>query len=137
MRANDHMKSQILLMPMTLALLVIGCSERDVEPKLPSPATSQSASQVFPTDQWLGQWNGPEGTFLRLAGGKGTYEVTIQDLDGPRNFKGRAVGEVIQFERNGVQETLHATTGSETGMKWLSDKKNCLTVRLGEGYCRD
>ena len=131
------MKSQFLLMPVTLALLVIGCSDREVEPKLPSPATLQSAERVIPTDQWLGQWNGPEGTFLKISGGKGTYEVTIQDLDGPRNFKGRAVGEVIQFERNGVKESLHATTGSETGMKWLSDKSNCLTVRMGEGYCRD
>ncbi len=131
------MKSQILLIPMTLALLVIGCSERDVEPKSLSPATTNSAERVIPTDLWLGQWNGPEGTFLRIAGGKGTYELTIQDLDGPRNFDGRAVGEAIQFERNGVKESLHATTGSETGMKWLSEKSNCLTVRMGEGYCRD
>lgn len=131
------MKSQILLMPMTLALLLIGCSERDVESKVPSPAISKTAERIIPTDLWLGQWNGPEGTFLRIAGGKGTYEVTIQDLDGPRNFNGRAVGEVIQFERNGVKESLHATTGSETGMKWLSDQSSCLTVRLGEGYCRN
>jgi len=27
------------------------------------------------------------------------------------------------------------TTAS--GMKWLSDKSNCLTIRYGEGYCRD
>ncbi len=131
------MKSQILLMPMTLALLLIGCSERDVESKVPSPAISKTAERIIPTDLWLGQWNGPEGTFLRIAGGKGTYEVKIQDLDGPRNFNGRAVGEVMQFERNGVKESLHATTGSETGMKWLSDKSTCLTVRLGEGYCRN
>ena len=131
------MKSQILLIPMTLALLVIGCSERDVEPKSLSPATTNSAERVTPTDLWLGQWNGPEGTSLQIAGGKGTYAVTIQDLDGPRSFDGRAVGEVIQFERNGVKESLHATTGSETGMKWLSEKSNCLTVRMGEGYCRD
>lgn len=131
------MKYQILLMPMTLALLLIGCSERDVESKSSSLVTSQNSERVIPTDLWLGQWNGPEGTFLRIAGGKGSYEITIQDLDGARNFNGRAVGEAIQFDRNGVQESLHATTGSETGMKWLSDKSNCLTVRLGEGYCRN
>ena len=122
---------------MTLALLVIGCSDRDAESKSPIPTTAQTAEKVFHTDAWLGQWNGPEGTSLKIAGGEGAYEVTIQDLDGPRNFNGRAVGEVIQFDRNGVQESLHATTGSETGMKWLSDKTNCLTVRLGEGYCRN
>ena len=27
--------------------------------------------------------------------------------------------------------------GVETGMKWLSDKSNCLTVRSGESYCRN
>lgn len=131
------MKSQILLMPMTLALLLIGCSDRDLEPKSAPPAISKNAEHIIPTDLWLGQWNGPEGTFLRIAGGKGEYEVTIQDLDGPRTFNGRAVGEAIQFERNGVKESLHATTGNETGMKWLSDKSTCLTVRLGEGYCRN
>jgi hypothetical protein len=131
------MKFQFLLMPMTLALLFIGCSKHDVESKAPSPTTTRSAEKVIPTDLWRGQWNGPEATFLRIAGGKGTYEITIQNLDGPRNFKGHAAGETIQFERNSVQESLHATTGSRTGMKWLSDKSNCLTVRLGEGYCRN
>jgi hypothetical protein len=131
------MKSQILLLPMTVALLLIGCSDRKEEYKSPSLETSKTVERVITTDLWLGQWNGPEGTFLRIAGGKGTYELTIQDLDGSRNFNGHAAGESIQFERNGVQESLHATTGSETGMKWLSDKKNCLTVRMGEGYCRN
>ena len=28
------------------------------------------------------------GTFLLLEGGNGTYEVTIQNLDGPRRFQG-------------------------------------------------
>ena len=34
-------------------------------------------------------------------------------------------------------ETITATDGEATGMKWLLDKQNCLTVRSGEGYCRD
>jgi len=89
------------------------------------------------TDEWLGQWNGPEGTLLRLAGGKGKYEITIQNLDGPRKFPGSAVDGQIQFERDGVKEFIRATNGAGTGMKWLSGKSNCLTVRPGEGYCRD
>jgi hypothetical protein len=28
-------------------------------------------------------------------------------------------------------------SGAETGMKWLRDKLNCLTIRPDEGYCRD
>ena len=58
-------------------------------------------------------------------------------LDGPRTFQGNAVGDQIEFERNGIKESLRATNGAETGMKWLSEKSNCLTVRAGEGYCRE
>jgi hypothetical protein len=88
------------------------------------------------TDQWLGQWNGPEGTFLRLEGGQGRYEITIQDLDGPETFHGVTTGNQIKFERRSVEEILHATNGAATGMKWLSEKTECLTIRPGEGYCR-
>jgi len=42
-----------------------------------------------------------------------------------------------EFERDGLQESIRPTNGDETGMKWLAGKKNCLTVRPGEGYCRD
>ena len=94
-------------------------------------------ARVPATDEWLGQWNGPEGTFLRLEGGKGQYEITIQDLDGPKTFQGKAAGDQIHFERNGVTESIRATGGVETGMKWLSEKSDCLTIRPGEGFCRD
>jgi hypothetical protein len=100
-------------------------------------ADAAPTDTAWATDQWLGQWNGPEGTFLRLEGGNGKYEITIQNLDGPRTFPGSAAGEQIHFERSGVKETIRATDGAETGMKWLSDKAHCLTVRPGEGYCRD
>jgi len=36
-----------------------------------------------------------------------------------------------------VTESIRATDGEQTGMKWLREKANCLTVRSGEGYCRD
>jgi hypothetical protein len=88
-------------------------------------------------DAWLGRWRGPEGTFLLLEGGEGTYRVTVQNLDGSRTFDGTAAGDRLQFERDGVVESVRATNGAETGMKWLSDKAKCLTVRAGEGYCRD
>ena len=88
------------------------------------------------TDRWLGRWAGPEGTLLLLEGGHGAYDVTIQNLDGPRRFRGIGVGERIEFDRDGVKESLRATDGAGTGMKWLVDKSNCLTIRLGEGFCR-
>lgn len=126
---------QIRLIPLfviSMFLTLAGCSpsQETITPPTAAPAA------VAP-DQWLGQWTGPEGTFLRLDGGQGKYKVTIQNLDGPRTFEGSANGAAVQFERNGVRETIRATSGAETGMKWLSEKTHCLTVRAGEGYCRD
>jgi hypothetical protein len=122
---------------LALTLVLFGCTERDAGAGLGNAASSNVTSPDPETDNWLGQWNGPEGTFLRLEGGKGKYEITIQDLDGPRTYQGSAVGNEIHFERNGAMESIRATNGRETGMKWLSDKSDCLTIRSGEGYCRD
>lgn len=127
-------KLHVLIALVLLTISLPGCSDREAGP---APASSSSASVPAITDRWLGQWNGPEGTFLRLAGGQGKYEITIQNLDGPRTLKGNAAGGQIQFERDGLKESIRATGGAETGMKWLASKSNCLTVRAGEGYCRD
>lgn len=128
---------QSLAPSVMLAMALVGCTDHKVDSGPINPSSSGAATSEPATDQWLGQWTGPEGTFLRLEGGKGSYKVTVQNLDGPRAFQGSAVGAQIQFERDGVTESIRATNGAETGMKWLVDKKNCLTVRPGEGYCRD
>ncbi len=104
----------------------------DTEAKNVETATDKWAT----IDKWKGQWNGPEGTFLRIDGGAGNYNLTIQNLDGKLTYTGIGIGEEIQFERNGIKETIHASNGAQTGMKWLSDKSDCLTIRVGEGYCR-
>ncbi len=117
---------------LALTLAVAGCQDRGAAPTAPTAPTPAPA-----TDGWLGQWNGPEGTFLKLEGGNGQYQVTVRNLDGPRTFAGTATGDRIEFERDGVKESVHATNGAETGMKWLAEKTDCLTVRAGEGYCRD
>ena len=122
---------------LALALLAIGCTDRN-SGSAPISAESAAGTSAAPVaDKWLGKWNGPEGTFLQLAGGNGKYQVTIQNLDGPRIFQGIAAGDRLEFELSGVKESVRATNGVETGMKWLSEKSNCLTVRVGEGYCRD
>lgn len=74
---------------------------------------------------------------MQITGGAGKYVITIQNLDGPRTFQGRTEGNEIEFKRDDVKYSLHASTGIETGMKWLSEKYNCVTVAAGEGYCRD
>jgi len=121
----------------SLVLLVTGCEDRKSGSAQVIAASSPGKTSAPEADKWLGKWIGPEGTFLQLTGGNGKYEVTIQNLDGPRTFQGNAVSNQIEFERNGMKESLRATNGAETGMKWLSEKSNCLTVRAGEGYCRD
>ena len=140
-RSYNHLrmifKPLSLVVSVALTLLLFGCTDRNADPGPIKAAGPSGATPDPATDKWLGVWNGPEGTFLRLAGGNGKYEITIQNLDGPRNYQGSGVGGQIQFDRNGVREFIRATNGIETGMKWLKDKSNCLTVRLGEGYCRD
>ena len=126
-----------LLACAALALFGAGCDGRNSGPAPVIAASSPVVTAAPVADKWLGKWSGPEGTFLQLAGGNGKYEVTVQNLDGPRTFQGSAEGDQLVFERDGVKESLRATNGAETGMKWLSDKSNCLTVRAGEGYCRD
>lgn len=122
---------------LAIAVLGAGCTGQD-SGSVPEKAADSKPVAIGPAaDKWLGKWNGPEGTFLQLAGGNGRYEVTIQNLDGPRRFQGMAVGAGFEFERDGTKEVVRATTGAETGMKWLAGKSDCLTVRAGEGYCRD
>ncbi len=129
--------SGALAASLALTLLVVGCTERDAGSPAAKPAGASSPASEPAADKWLGRWNGPEGTSLQLAGGQGKYEITIQNLDGPRTFRGSAAGTGIAFERDGVKQAIRATNGAETGMKWLTDKSNCLTVQPGEGYCRD
>ncbi|WP_114971094.1 hypothetical protein [Rhodoferax ferrireducens] len=131
------LKHKSLVASLMLTLSILGCSDREEGSGTGDAVSSSGTNGEVATDHWLGQWNGPEGTFLLLSGGQGKYEITIQNLDGPRTFQGSAVSGQIHFERNGLKESIRASDGAATGMKWLSNKSNCLTVRPGEGYCRD
>jgi hypothetical protein len=95
-----------------------------------------------PTDKWVGRWRGIEGLNLVIAKdatkGAGHYILTDQyTLDDKGVFEGRAVGDTITFSRPDGDQVLHATNGMATGLKYLATKKDCLTVKAGEGYCRD
>lgn len=100
----------------------------------PPVATAASAAEV-PVG-WLGKWQGPEGTWLEITGGSGTYRVTVQNLDGARSFDAKAGTGTLVFVRDGTIETIRTGSGTDTGMKWLADKRDCLVVKTGEGYCR-
>lgn len=86
---------------------------------------------------WMGKWTGPEGTYMDLSVRDGGYAVVVANLDGPITFEGHAVEGGIAFEREGKAEIIKAGDGTATGMKWLADKKNCLVINVGEGFCRD
>lgn len=95
--------------------------------------------QTTETSSWVGRWTGPEGTFMEITHRDAvptSYDVAIRDLDHTYLYRGYAKGDTIVFNRRGVFETIRPGNGEETGMKWLADKKNCLVVKLGEGYCR-
>lgn len=102
-----------------------------------APAERASPPPAPRADRWLGEWKGPEGTFLRLERKGAAYAVTLANLDGPRTFEAAAAGDTVTFARDGKTETVRATDGPGTGMKWLADREDCLVVTVGsEGFCR-
>ena len=107
------------------------------------PATESARSDPRPApagdafDSWMGRWIGPEGTYLELARSGGRFSVLIHSLDSTVAYQGTAAGDHIEFMRGGMKESVRAGDGNATGMKWLLEKKNCLVVRMGEGFCRD
>jgi len=133
------------IITMVALATLAGCGD-DTAPATSTAAPEREAvvpaTQVPPTDSWIGRWLGPEGLFLDIRanaeGGEGHYVLTIKsDLDGQAEFAGQADGETIRFVRDGAQQTIRPGKGVETGFKWLADKSNCLIVRSGqEGYCR-
>ena len=133
-----HSALCILVLPSIL--LLSACNDKAAPSSSGAAVSVTTASTpVMPstTDAWIGKWNGPEGTFIEIAGGDGKYTINIADLDGPKQFQGTSTGSQITFERNGTTETIQASNGADTGMKWLAEKSDCLRVRLGEGWCRD
>ena len=109
-------------------------SAGSVERKVAAPA-----SVPTPRD-YTGRWIGVEGMVLDIAhaGAPGHYDLTMQwDLDNKGTFDGTINGRTITFVRNDVVETLRPTDGDATGLKYLAGKTDCLTVKPGEGYCRD
>lgn len=123
----DAYKPPVLV---AMVLIAASCSR--------PPATPSSSPQPSSTAQaWVGRWNGPEGTWLEISGADGKYSVAIMNLDAARTFPAAVSADGLSFERDGVRELIRATDGAATGMKWLAEKSDCLTVKPGEGYCRD
>jgi hypothetical protein len=141
-------KTDLRITAIAIMVLMTACQDRNQSPAGPSPTVPVSSAPTSPTtapaasannvtDKWLGRWNGPEGTYLLLSKRDDQYFVRIQSLDGPATYEGVAAGDRIEFKRDGKTESIRAGSGKETGMKWLLEKKNCLIIKQGEGFCRD
>lgn len=117
----------------------------------PAIAGNDADAESTPTDtpvsknagrteaEYLGRWTGVEGMYLVVApkpGGGVTLEMQW-DLDNAGTFDGSVTAEGLRFIRNGVAESALRTNGEATGLKYLAGKMECLTVKQGEGYCRD
>jgi hypothetical protein len=121
--------------------LIASCNRSLDHTSQPSQPRLSASSVVTepsgPPGFWLGLWTGPEGTSLLLLRTKANrYEVTIRSLDGVATYTGDWAHDEIDFTRAGQNERIRAGTGKDTGMKWLLEKKNCLVIKLGEGFCR-
>ena len=106
----------------------------------PTPATPPAPTDTAKVEaDYLGRWIGVEGMYLVVAskpGGGVTLDMQW-DLDNKGMFDGSVTAEGLRFMRNGVAESAVHTNGDATGLKNLAGEQDCLTVKPGEGYCRD
>lgn len=143
---------------LSVGLFLAGCdddSDKDAAGKTEASGRAQKASssqtpgkgspreyvepKAGPYDSWAGmRWKGVEGTWLLIGKNQdGSYRVMNRTLDGYVEYTGTAGSKGIEFERDGSKESLTAGDGQATGMKYLTEKKDCLVIKSGEGYCRD
>lgn len=123
----------------TLALSLSACGQPK-EPPLPPEAIAartEASQAAIVASEYVGRWVGPEGTSLEVTAREHDYIVSITSLNGPRDFTGTVEGDGIKFVRDDKTYIVRRGTGMETGMKWLLDKRDCVIVETGEGYCRD
>ncbi len=102
-------------------------------------AACTQAPAPLPPDPLPGRYTGVEGMYLVVApdGSPDRYRLEMQwDLEHRARLVGTRDGNSIVFVRDGVRRTLRPTTGAATGLKYLAEKSDCLTVMPGEGYCR-
>ena len=106
----------------------------------PTPVTPPARADTAKVEaDYVGRWTGVEGMHLVVAskpGGGVTLDMQW-DLDNKGTFDGSVTAEGLRFMRNGVTESAVHNNGDATGLKYLAGKQDCLTVKPGEGYCRD
>lgn len=91
------------------------------------------------TDKLLGRWWGPEGTMADIlpdSTGR-QYSVQLYQLDGLETYAATPEANKLRIVRQGKAAYLEPTDGAGTGMKWLAEKKRCIRLADGHGYCRE
>lgn len=113
---------KILFSLLCVGVLLTGCGKPD----------------MTVTDTWVGRWVGPEGTSLMISKDtvKPRYILSIQSLDYLKTYLARPVNNHLKFKRDKKVELVVFGKGTETGMKWLQDKQECLIIQPGEAFCR-
>ncbi len=137
---------RVVWMMLTAVLGLAACDQvADVLPKKQpeNPIVVEQREQAKALEaqpapfRWVGRWNGVEGTYIYIQKDMAGFSVTLANLDGPLQYRAKQVGDTLVFQRNNTTETVRASDGEGTGMKWLADKEDCLVVRAGEeGFCR-
>lgn len=127
---------KFLVLLLLLVPAIAACDETPPAPKAESP-NEKTEILADRLGEWMGQWNGPEGTYLKLEKSGEGYGVIIKDLDKEKRYLGVSSEMRIRFNRNNQEEYIILVPGYETGVKWLADKPYCLMVKKGEAYCRD
>ena len=121
-------------------------SEGDVVPTAEDAAQNGATRNrmadpdAWSQDRYVGRWKGVEGMYLTVTekpDGRGVALDMQWDLDNKGKFDGSVTAEGLRFTRGGAQEIAVPSDGDATGLKYLAGKKDCLTVKPGEGYCRD
>lgn len=126
--------------PSDNTLTSAGATDRAVaNAALPTPSPTPSAVAGPDEAAYLGRWIGVEGMVLDVTRNPaGGVRLDNQwDLDNRGTFDGSVTAEGLRFTRRGVAEMAVPSDGDATGLKWLAGKQRCLTVKPGEGYCRD
>jgi hypothetical protein len=118
--------------------LLAACSPQPAEMKSAGPRMEAAKMAPPATDEWLGKWIGVEGNYLQIDAGDapGVYTITEGTLDGQLRYTGQTTGDGIAFTNAGKTGKISAGAGPDTGLKYLADKKNCLVIESGRGFCR-
>lgn len=132
--------------PVLGVALLCACSPRAAPSPTPhgstsaAPSTTANLAAPAAAPDYAGRWTGVEGMFLDVRPNPqpGRFSLTMQyDLDHRETVVARLAGDTLEFSRKGEVLTLRPTDGAATGLKYLAGKRHCLTVKSGEGYCRD